>query len=84
MRQPPVVLTARLVGGRHTPAPRSELGQKRVQGREGKVIQVCRRRWVIHTKRLNRENAKGALTRHPVLLPLSVTLSQPTAAIPHS
>ena len=30
------------------------------KGREGKVVQVYRRKWVIHIERVNREKANGA------------------------
>ncbi|KAF9363729.1 60S ribosomal protein L26 [Mortierella sp. NVP85] len=30
------------------------------KGREGKVVQVYRRKWVIHVERVNREKANGA------------------------
>jgi ribosomal protein uL24 len=33
------------------------------KGREGKVIQVYRRKWVIHIDRITREKANGACTR---------------------
>ena len=32
----------------------------RVQGRDGKVVQVYRKRWVIHIERLTREKVNGA------------------------
>ncbi|KAF9342677.1 60S ribosomal protein L26, partial [Mortierella sp. AD094] len=30
------------------------------KGREGKIVQVYRRKWVIHIERVNREKANGA------------------------
>ena len=30
-----------------------------VQGRDGKVVQVYRKRWVIHIERLTREKVNG-------------------------
>jgi hypothetical protein len=33
----------------------------RVQGREGKVVQVYRRKWVIHVERITREKVNGEL-----------------------
>jgi ribosomal protein uL24 len=33
------------------------------KGREGKVVQVYRRKWVIHIERITREKVNGALPR---------------------
>merc|ERR1712146_525020 len=33
------------------------------KGREGKVIQVYRKKWVIHIERITREKASGATSR---------------------
>lgn len=33
----------------------------RMQGRDGKVVQVYRKRWVIHIERLAREKVNGTL-----------------------
>ena len=32
-----------------------------MQGRDGKVVQVYRKRWVVHIERLTREKVNGAL-----------------------
>jgi large subunit ribosomal protein L26e len=32
------------------------------KGREGKVVQVYRRKWVIHIERITREKVNGALS----------------------
>lgn len=40
------------------------------KGREGKVVQVYRKKWVIHVERITREKVNGALqTRPPSFLP---------------
>lgn len=56
--------------GRDTPPVKGQTGSSAsstcpewcacVQGREGKVVQVYRRRWVIHIERLTREKVNGA------------------------
>jgi ribosomal protein L24 len=38
----------------------SELKGVCLQGRDGKVVQVYRKRWVIHIERLTREKVNGA------------------------
>ncbi len=37
-------------------------GRTPAQGREGKVVQVYRRKWVIHIERITREKVNGELT----------------------
>ena len=34
------------------------------QGKEGKVMQVYRKKWVIHIERVNREKVNGACPTH--------------------
>jgi large subunit ribosomal protein L26e len=36
-----------------------------LQGREGKVVQVYRRKWVIHVERITREKVNGAFSAPP-------------------
>ena len=50
------------------------------QGREGKVVQVYRKKWVIHVERITREKVNG---KHPPLpapssLPCLSLLAAPT------
>ena len=37
------------------------------KGREGKVVQVYRKKWVIHIERITREKASGAPRRRSAL-----------------
>jgi large subunit ribosomal protein L26e len=37
-----------------------------LQGREGKVVQVYRKKWVIHIERITREKVNGETLPYPV------------------
>lgn len=44
-----------------------------VQGREGKIVQVYRKKWVIHIERITREKVNGRCP-HCAHHPLSIAL----------
>ena len=52
------------------------------KGREGKVVQVWRKKYVIHVERITREKANGATVRQPP--PLRAALPLRAAALPAS
>lgn len=47
----------------------------RAQGREGKIVQVYRKKWVIHIERITREKVNG---ERPSCLPSSLTSIRPS------
>lgn len=52
------------------------------KGREGKVVQVYRRKWVIHVERITREKVNGQ-TVHVGVDPSKVIITKLKARAPH-